>query len=181
MKHLGHLVFPTLSDPKLQQPGNHSFTKVLERMGARGIVRREDKLLLLYTERYDDFSFPGGGVDPGEAPEVALVRELTEETGAQAIQVLSPFGKVTEYVPTWKQGYELMFQTSAWYHCDIAEELGQQQLEHYEDANGMRVCWVGLEEALTHNQRVLDRKPATMGQSIYRETFVLEQLLRSSE
>lgn len=44
---------------------------------------RDDRLLVIGRRR-DGRSYcvlPGGGVEPGEAPEVAVVRELAEETG----------------------------------------------------------------------------------------------------
>ncbi|RUO37486.1 DNA mismatch repair protein MutT [Aliidiomarina shirensis] len=174
---ISHLVHESLADYDLHASAPARDMRVLKREAARGIVRRDDKILLLYTERYDDFSFPGGGIDAGESPIVGLKRELQEETGAQDIQVLSPFGKVTEYMPTWKKDWDLMHQTSYWFHCDVAEELGASNLEHYEINNGMSAHWVSLAEAVAHNQKVIQQRPKTMGLSIHRETLVLEQLL----
>ena len=41
-------------------------------------------------------AFPGGGIDPGETPEQAAVRETTEETGvaASSIEVIGSLGEV---------------------------------------------------------------------------------------
>ncbi|EGN74787.1 ADP-ribose pyrophosphatase [Idiomarina sp. A28L] len=174
---ISHLIHESLAGHDLHANEPSVDLRVLKREAARGIVRRDEKILLLYTERYDDFSFPGGGIDAGESPIIGLKRELQEETGAQDIQVLSAFGKITEYMPTWKKDWDLMHQTSYWFHCDIAEELGSSNLEHYEINNGMSAHWVSLEEAVSHNQNVIKQRPATMGLSIHRETLVLKQLL----
>ncbi|MCO4080887.1 DNA mismatch repair protein MutT, partial [Pseudomonas aeruginosa] len=40
--------------------------RVFRRHAARGIVMRGEQILLLFTERYNDFSFPGGGLDVDE-------------------------------------------------------------------------------------------------------------------
>ena len=39
--------------------------RVLRRHAARAIVLRGRALLLMYTARYDDYSFPGGGIADG--------------------------------------------------------------------------------------------------------------------
>ena len=183
-----HLVHESLADYELHHLAPHvappSTLSILRREAARGIVQRQEqgnaKILLLYTERYDDFSFPGGGIDAGEHPIVGLKRELSEETGARDIQVLRAHGKVTEYLPTWKQGFDVMHQTSYWFHCDIASELGDNNLEDYEVNNGMSAHWISLAEAVAHNQAVIRTRPSSMGLSIHRETLVLEQLLATT-
>lgn len=52
---------------------------------AGGIVWREKhgetQVLLVHRPRYDDWSFPKGKADPGEAPEETALREVEEETG----------------------------------------------------------------------------------------------------
>jgi len=151
----------------------------LRRQAARGIVTREEQILLLFTERYNDFSFPGGGIDPGEDPIKGLERELAEETGARGIQVGKYVGFIEEYRPHWKPEYDLMHMTSHFYHCEIAAQLAEVQMESYEIANGMRPIWIPVQEALSHNRAVMARREKTMGLSIQRETFMLESLAKS--
>lgn len=171
MNRIAHLIHDSLPNPI-----DVSGLRVLDRHAARAIVTRNDKILLLYTERYDDFSFPGGGIDPGESPEAGLHRELYEETGATDINVIAHFGYVTEYTPTWKKQWDLMHQTSHWFTCRIGETLGEARLEDYEAANGMSAAWVSLDDALEHNRNVIASRPSTMGLSIHRETMVLERV-----
>ncbi|MCH8501332.1 MAG: NUDIX domain-containing protein [Aliidiomarina sp.] len=178
-----HLVHETLDNELLfcqkNLPVIQQSYRVLQRQAARAVVCRHDKILLLYTERYDDFSFPGGGVDPGESLITGLRRELQEETGAQDIQVIAPVAQVTEFTPTWKREWDLLFQTSSWFECKIGETLAAANLEHYEVSNGMRAQWISVADALTHNRRVIAQRPTTMGLSIHRETLVLEQIAKS--
>lgn len=49
------------------------------RPSAYGIVLRDDKILLVRES--DRFHLPGGGVDLGEDPKAAVIREVREETG----------------------------------------------------------------------------------------------------
>jgi len=147
---------------------------ILRRKAARGIVLRDERILLLYTERYDDFSFPGGGVDPDEDIHAGLRRELEEETGARDVTVQQDYGFIEEYRPHWKPEYDLMHMISHFFVCDIAAELAEVRMESYEVANGMRPLWMGLDEAIAHNQAVMDSRARSMGQSIQRETFMLQ-------
>jgi len=63
----------------------------LRRKSARVIIIRENKLLVFHRKRLDAstnswveyYSIPGGGIDRGETPEVAAVRELREEMGVE--------------------------------------------------------------------------------------------------
>jgi 8-oxo-dGTP pyrophosphatase MutT (NUDIX family) len=45
----------------------------------KGVVVRDDKVLLLKNER-DEWELPGGRIEPGETPEDCVAREITEET-----------------------------------------------------------------------------------------------------
>jgi 8-oxo-dGTP diphosphatase len=59
-----------------------------QRLAAKALIRRDGRILLarlsaraVETGRW---TLPGGGVDHGESPETALVREVAEETGLDA-------------------------------------------------------------------------------------------------
>ena len=52
---------------------------VVVRMGDAGGVTRP--LFLIIRDSYDNWGFPKGHVEDGERPEVAAVREVSEETG----------------------------------------------------------------------------------------------------
>lgn len=167
MKLIKELIHPELSSRE---------GRTLRRHAARGIVLRDDKILLLFTERYNDFSLPGGGIDQDEDIQMALKRELEEETGARDIQVQAHYGFIEEYRPHWKPGYDLMHMTSHFFVCDIAPELAEVRMESHEIANGMKPVWISVNEAMNHNRQVMSRQEKTMGQSIQRETFMLEKI-----
>lgn len=47
-------------------------------VSVKGVVVRDGKVLLLKNER-DEWELPGGKLDPGEAPEQCVIREIQEE------------------------------------------------------------------------------------------------------
>ena len=56
--------------------------KYIPRPGVYAILPRNGEVLLTYQEEPEpEFQLPGGGIDPGESPIVALHREVFEETG----------------------------------------------------------------------------------------------------
>ncbi len=46
------------------------------RAGSRGIILRGGQLLLSHETLIDQYMLPGGGIEAGEAPEQACIREL---------------------------------------------------------------------------------------------------------
>ena len=82
--------------------------KLVERHAARGIVVKGESILLLYTERYHDYSLPGGGIDEGEDEIAGLIRELKEETGAQGVRNVEAFARYDEYRPWYKADADII-------------------------------------------------------------------------
>lgn len=149
----------------------------LNRTATRGIILQGDNLLLLYTQRYDDYSLPGGGVDEGENLIEGLIREVREETGATGLHGIQPFGIYEEFRPWHKDGFDHLHMHSHCYICQTDTPLGETSLEDYERNNGMEAKWVNIYEAITHNERTLANSPKS-GLSIQRELFLLKLIAK---
>jgi 8-oxo-dGTP diphosphatase len=84
------------------------------------VIERSDRRLLIGQRRKTDSSplkweFPGGKVEPGEAPEAALTRELKEELGAILLRSI-PIGRVVHKYASTPEELEIVF-----YAVQIAE------------------------------------------------------------
>jgi 8-oxo-dGTP diphosphatase len=84
-----------------------------------------------YGDWRDYWEFPGGKIEPGEAPEEALVREIREELDL-GIAVLAPAGNVEYDYP----GFHLSMQC---FRCEIT--AGEPKLLEHEAAR-----WLSREE-----------------------------------
>ncbi len=163
-------VLKTHYHPEIKTLENKS---IFTRFATRSIAVQGTTILLLYTARYEDYSLPGGGLELGEDKVKGMMRELSEETGAQGIKNIKPFGTYEEYRPWYKPDYDIQHMISYCYTCEVNKELGASKLESYETNNGMKALWINIHEAIKHNEKTMatsDKK----GMSIERETFLLK-------
>ena len=162
-------ILKTHHHPEIETLENKS---IFTRLATRSIAIQGSSILLLYTERYEDYSLPGGGLDSGEDKIEGMMRELREETGAKDIKNIKPFGAYEEYRPWHKPDYDIQHMISYCYTCEIDKELGNSNMGSHEIKNGMKAIWVDIHEAIKHNKETMansDKK----GMSIERETFLL--------
>ena len=149
--------------------------KTFLREAVRGIVFRDEKLLMVYSPINGDYKFPGGGIEAGEAHLDALRREIREESGAALVRVTGELGKVLEYANAVEPDFETFKMYSYYYFCEINGEIGALDLDDYENELGFRPCWIPIETALATNRRVL-AESNPVPQWARREIFVLERL-----
>ncbi|TRX54461.1 NUDIX domain-containing protein [Thalassomonas sp. M1454] len=171
MRLLKSTIHPDIAELVKNQQG-----KQFNRKAARGIVLNGEDILLLYTERYHDYTLPGGGIDEGEDSITGLIRELKEETGAQNINVLSEFGLYEEFRPWYKDDFDIVHMESYCYVCRIADELLAPEFEEHEIQNGMKPVWMNIFDAIKHNEQTM-AKSNKKGLSIERETFLLKLIV----
>ncbi|WP_172566802.1 NUDIX hydrolase [Vibrio fluvialis] len=169
MRHLHIATHPEV-EPLSQQ-------RILQRKAARAIVLDGEDILMLYTERYHDYTLPGGGVDEGEDILQGMVRELEEETGAQNIHNIKPFGLYEEFRPWYKDDADVMHMVSYCFTCKIDRELGDTNYEDHEIKNGMKPVWINIRDAITHNELTM-AESEKKGMSIERETFLLRLIAK---
>ncbi len=149
----------------------------LTRNAARAIVIKDEQILLVFTQKYQDYSLPGGGINLDETHIQGLIRELEEETGAQNIINIQEFGRYEEIRLRSKNGYDLIKMLSFCYTCDIDEHRLPLKLEDYEIKNGMRAFWINIDKAIAHNLNTL-ANAKQHGLSIVRETYLLQLIAR---
>ncbi|MDC0609723.1 NUDIX domain-containing protein [Vibrio sp.] len=164
MRHLRTAIHPDL----------HTLSQFqsITRRASRAIATSGENILLIYTEKYDDYTLPGGGLEEGEDPIAGMIRELEEETGAKNIRNIENFGIYEEFRPWYKSDAQVMHMISFCYICTVDAELGETRLEHYEVENGSRPVWVNVHQAIEHNETIL-LQSHQKGLSIERETFLL--------
>ena len=69
------------------RPELANITDCLYRVAVKAVIIKDNKALVVIDNRDTGWSFPGGGVDLGESPQQALMRELHEEIGVNPADV----------------------------------------------------------------------------------------------
>ena len=54
-------------------------TRTFVRNSARSIIVKDNKIAMIHSEKYDYYKFPGGGIEAGESPIDAMIRETFKE------------------------------------------------------------------------------------------------------
>ena len=136
-----------------------------------GIILIEDnKLALIERHRAEKhyYAFPGGGVDKGETPEQAAIREAEEELGI----VVEIKKKVAEVFFNGKtQYYFLAEKVSGEFGTGTGEEYGEYNPVH----GTYHPLWMPLADVLTHN--VLPRELADLVVRFAKEGWPAEPVI----
>lgn len=163
----------------IYEKGITDITNCKKRTTVRGIIIRNDQVLMVYSPQFDDYTFAGGGKKEDEALEDTLVRELKEELGADYVYDINPYGKLVEYRYGLNQNKQVYEQTSYYFICRVGS-LGRQDLAEREIGHGVVPTWVNISEAINHNEKVMSDANHTkegMQTVMVRENVVLRKIL----
>lgn len=58
-------------------------------------LKKDDKIAMIHSLKYDYYKFPGGGIEAGEDKINVLIREVREETGLVVLtETIKAYGMV---------------------------------------------------------------------------------------
>lgn len=127
--------------------------KVFSRPSARAIIYDNDKVLLVYSKKYNYYKFPGGGIEKGEKIEDALAREVREETGYIIIpETIEEYGRVLRRQKDSIQDDAIFEQENFYFFCKADDRLVATDLDEYESEEGFTPVWVDAMVASHHNR-----------------------------
>ncbi len=146
------------------------------RHAVRSVIVRGNKVALVKSTTKGFYQFPGGGIDPGETHEQALIRETTEEVGLTVLpHTIRPLGIVKEIRASQFAPETIFDQTSYYYLADVLDEVHAQVLEDYEKDLGYTLEWVDIKKARAVNLE-LCRTHHYKSKFVLREAEILKLL-----
>ena len=150
----------------------HSFI----RDSARSIIIRNGKVAMVHSMKYDYYKFPGGGIEPGEDPTEAMIRETREESGLLILpESIREYGYVHRIQKSDSDPAEIFIQDNYYYLCAADDALASQELDDYESDESYTLEFVDPRTAIEKNRSVVQSPYNTM--MFEREARVLEMLI----
>ena len=156
--------------------GDHALcTRSFVRNSARGIMIRDGKVAMIHSLKYNYYKFPGGGMEAGEGPVEALIREVREEAGLVIIpETIREYGCVHRVQKSDSDETERFVQDNYYYLCRADERPVPQSLDAYEAGEGYTLEYVDASAAVEKNRSVTGSPYNRM--MFEREARVLEML-----
>lgn len=153
--------------------------KAYIRPSARCIVIKDGRVAVVHSGKYDYYKFPGGGIEEGESPSDAAIREAREEAGLVIIpETMKEYGRVHRIEKYNKRGCDLLIQENYYYICDALPERLEPVLEPDEIEEGMTFKFEEPEEIIEVNR---NRSHGPVDQNMLeREAKVIEFLKSES-
>ncbi len=137
------------------------------RLGARGIVLREDgKIAIFNKSNKNEYKLPGGGIEENEKPEEAFKREVLEETGCK-VEIIKELGSTEEY-----KTLDNFKQISYVFVGKVLEDTKQLNVTQKEKDEGARLVWETPENALKVITESYDKLVASKYESVYHTRFI---------
>lgn len=138
------------------------------RLGARGIVIREDgKIAIFNKSNKNEYKLPGGGLEGEEEPEKAFKREVLEETGCE-VEIIQSLGITEEY-----KSLNNFKQISYVFVGKVLKDTKQLNVTEKEKDEGAKLIWETPEKALELITKCYNELVASKYESVYATKFVV--------
>ena len=151
-------------------------TQIFQRDSARSIMIRNGKIAMIHSQKYDYYKFPGGGIEDGESPIEAMIRETQEEAGLIVIpETVKEYGYVHRIQKSDHNPSECFVQDNYYYLCDAVDGPVSQNLDDYEKAESYQLEYIDPASVMEKNRGVKESPYNRM--MFEREARVVEMLL----
>ena len=120
-----------------------------KRTGAYAVIQNDKKQFLCVKDSEGLLFLVGGGVDEGESPENALLRESIEETGHE-IRIAEEIGKAERHWISSKYPSDSQHNVGILYAAELLEKVAEPVEQEI-------MCWVDyseLEKNLLHEHHL---------------------------
>ena len=125
------------------------------RNSARSIIISGKKLAMIHSIKYDYYKFPGGGIECGEDPVAAMVRETREEAGLVVKpETVREYGYLHRVQKSDKDPENRFVQDNFYYLCEAEDEAVAQCLDQYESEENFVLEFVDPQTAIAKNRNV---------------------------
>ncbi len=150
----------------------HTFT----RNSARSIIIKDGKIAMIHSLKYDYYKFPGGGIENGEDPVEAMIRETREEAGLIVVPgSVREYGYVHRIQKGNKDATECFIQDNFYYICEVMDRTESQHLDDYEAQESFHLEFTEPLPAIKKNRNVTESPYDQM--MFEREARVIECLI----
>ena len=151
-------------------------TRTFRRDSARSIVIRNGRVAMILSRKYGYYKFPGGGIEAGETPAEAMIRETREEAGLTVIpDSVREYGCVHRVQRSDGDPKERFVQDNFYFLCEAEAAPVPRKLDPYEAEEDCELEFVDPKDAIRRN-RGGNRSPYNP-LMLEREARVLELLL----
>ena len=159
-------------DKKNYRQCTHTFV----RNSARSIMISGGQVAMVHSLKYDYYKFPGGGIEDGENPVDAMIRETMEEAGLKVLpETVREYGVVHRIQKSTVADNECFIQDNYYYLCKAADTVESQNLDDYEAEERFTLEYIDPKTAIETNRRA-DHGPKDPVM-LEREARVLEMLI----
>lgn len=139
------------------------------RLGARGLVFKDEKVAILNKQSKNEYKLVGGGIEKDEDPTTAFQREVLEETGCQ-IEIIEFLGITEEY-----KSQDNFRQTSYVYVANVINDIGNFNFTQKEVDEGSNLLWLDINDALKLIKESENKLVSSKYESVYHTKFIVRR------
>ena len=146
------------------------------------VINEEGNCAVMYAEKFNLFSLPGGGIEEGEDEITTLIREIYEETGC-ICDSIEQLGMVSE-----NRNHQDYTTLSYYFVVHTKTQSADLHLTQAEIEDGTCVKWLSLEETIhrirdveheTNQRKFLQARDLAALAEYCRESGIVWSVLRS--